>query len=117
MVGHEMSFLHHAFDQLRIIFNIIGDYKKSGRDAVFFQGIKDGGHLPVFISCVEGEVDDFFICFPHIIGIAVRKLLRGDGSGGLFARLCEAEPPVLSFRGKSGGFFCLPFQESCALSQ
>lgn len=58
VVGDGVTLQDHLFYQFRTGFEIVADDEKGCRDMVFFQCFQNGRCAAVFISGVEGQIDD-----------------------------------------------------------
>ena len=58
VVGDGVTLCDHLFYQFRTGFEIVADDEKGCRDMVFFQCFQNGRCAAVFISGVEGQIDD-----------------------------------------------------------
>lgn len=79
-----MSFLHHALDKVGAGFDVVAHYEKGGFYVVLFQCVQNGGSIAVFITGVEGEIEDFLFRLLDIIGVVLRQKIRGGVPAGAF---------------------------------
>ena len=70
------------------------DYKKCGRSVMFFQSIQNRGSITIFISGIEGQVNNFVGCILRIIGVIFDKLSHSCITNWSFAVFLKAESPV-----------------------
>ena len=88
-----MSIFDHALDQLRILFNIIAHQEESRRGVVGFQCVQNLLRAAVFVSCVEGQIDDLFRCVAQIGGIVFQQPVIAGVADGRLALRGEAQAP------------------------
>ena len=82
MVAHGVSFGHHTFDQVGAGLNVVSYQEKCGVDIVLFQGVQDGGGIPVFISRVKGQVNHLILRILGIVGIVLFQIIRSGIADG-----------------------------------
>ena len=58
VVGDGVTLCDHLFYQFRTGFEIVADDEKGCRDMVFFSASRIGRCVAVFISGVEGQIND-----------------------------------------------------------
>ena len=51
-------------------------------DIVLFQGVQDGGGIPVFISRVKGQVNHLILRILGIVGIVLFQIIRSGIADG-----------------------------------
>ena len=61
MICYKMPFFYHSFYQIRAGFQKISHYKESSYCIVLFQSIQNSGGISILKSCIEGQIDYFFI--------------------------------------------------------
>ena len=102
MVCDDVSLGDHAFYKVRAGIQVVPDDKKCGGDPVLFQGIQDGWGVPVLVSGIEREVDDFFAGEIGIPGIVLFQFIRRGICNGRTAFLLKRKPPVPVGGGRDG---------------
>ena len=61
---------------------------------MFFQSIQNRGSITIFISGIEGQVNNFVGCILRIIGVIFGKLSHSCITNWSFAVFLKAESPV-----------------------
>src|SRR5699024_411700 len=97
-----VAFFCHPLNQLRFSLNIRTDDEKCSGYLMLFQCIEDGGGVPVFISAVKGQVQDFFICVLGVPCVILRQFLKSGVACGRLPLFLETEPPAAFGRGGDG---------------
>ena len=93
VVGHDVSFLSHPPDQVRVLLYIVAHQEKGGPDVMGLQCVQDPGGAAVFVARVKGQVQYLFRGIADVSGIVLPQLVRpgiADGGGPL---LPEAQAP------------------------
>ena len=94
VIAHCVPFFAHSFDQFGFGFYVSPNYEKSGGYVVFFQGVKYLPGITVFVPAVKGEIKNFLICIPGVVGIILRQLFKACVGGRRLSAFLEAQPPV-----------------------
>ena len=85
MVSHGVSFFYYLSDQFRLRVNVGSDNKKSGFYLMFFQCIKDGRCISVFVTGIKSKIQNFFRRILCVISIHRCKFLDRSISNRSFA--------------------------------
>ena len=85
MVSHGVSFFYYLSDQFRFRVNVGSDNKKSGFYLMFFQCIKDGRCISVFVTGIKSKIQNFFRRILCVISIHRCKFLDRSISNRSFA--------------------------------
>ena len=103
VIAHDVALRRHPADDVRRGFNHISHHKERGGGVVLFQSIQDGFGVPIFITAVEGEVDDLFGRVAQVVGVVPGQFLRrGIAHRGL-SLVGEGQSPVGGGSRDSGG--------------
>ena len=101
VIAHDMALLHHPPDQVPVPLQIIPHQKKSRRSVVLFQSVEDFRRGAVFVSRIEGQVQDLLLGVAQI-GRIVPGQLGGCGvADGRSPLLLKAQAPAA--RGNGSG--------------
>ena len=69
VITDNVPFFVHPPDQIRVFFDKCTDYKKCGRGVMFFQSIQNRGSIAIFISGIEGQVNDRIGGIRNVVGL------------------------------------------------
>ena len=102
VVANEMPLGYHALDKICVRTNEMREYKKSGRNVLFFENVERFGHVAIFIPRIKGEVHHLFLCLIAMlmiqkIGVAFLHESKFLRYGRLFVILVPNTVPMALF--------------------
>ena len=98
VVGDGVTLCDHLFYQFRTGFEIVADDEKGCRDMVFFQCFQNGRCAAVFISGVEGQIDDGFGGIAYIESVKVFFKVSAEACRPVSALDWEIQVPSFHLR-------------------